>query len=206
MQTLNEIIMAIKFDLYENPDIEGIAVPKFHARVITKDVITTKNLRESINKKCTVAPADVAAVLTALSQEMCEALSNGYSVHLDGLGHFSLGLKCSSDVNPKHVLSSDISIKNVRFIPEKDFSEKLKLATFERSVERSRHSDRLDDEEIIERVNDYFKQATIMRRPDFEKITGFTKSKSLRVLKQLLKMDVISNIGTDRQPIYVKHS
>lgn len=198
--------MAIKFDLYENPDKDGTSVPKLHAKVITKDVITTKNLCESINKKCTVAPADVAAVLTALSQEMSEALSNGYSVHLDGLGHFSLGLKCSSDVNPKHVSASDIKVKNIRFTPEKDFSEKLKVVTFERSVESSRHSDKLSYEEVFERLEDYFKKKDFMRRPDFERITGFTKSKSLRILKQLLETNVISNVGTTRQPIYVKYS
>ncbi len=198
--------MAIKFDLYENPEKEGSSVPKLHAKVITKDVITTKNLRESINKKCTVAPADVAAVLTALSQEMCEALSNGYSVHLDGLGHFSLGLKCSSDVNPKHVSASDIKVKNIRFTPEKEFSEKLKVVTFERLVESSRHSDKLSYDDVIERVEEYFKKKDFMRRPDFEKITGFTKSKSLRTLRQLLEMKVISNVGTPRQPIYVKYS
>ena len=198
--------MAIKFDLYENPEKEGASVPKLHAKVITKDVITTKNLRESINKKCTVAPADVAAVLTALSQEMCEALSNGYSVHLDGLGHFSLGLKCSSDVNPKHVSASDIKVKNIRFTPEKEFSEKLKVVTFERLVESSRHSDKLSYDDVLERVEEYFQKKDFMRRPDFEKVTGFTKSKSLRTLRQLLEMKVISNVGTPRQPIYVKYS
>ena len=65
--------MPIKFDLYKNPEKEGVEVPKLHAKVITKDVITTRDLRDTINKKCTVAPADVAAVLTALSSEMFAA-------------------------------------------------------------------------------------------------------------------------------------
>lgn len=33
--------MAIKFDLFENPVKEGISSPKLHAKVITKDVVTT---------------------------------------------------------------------------------------------------------------------------------------------------------------------
>ena len=51
--------MAIKFDLFENPVKDGIAAPKLHAKVITKDVVTTREIQEAIHKKCTVAPADV---------------------------------------------------------------------------------------------------------------------------------------------------
>lgn len=90
--------MAIKFDLFENPVKDGIAAPKLHAKVITKDVVTTREIREAIHKKCTVAPADVAAVLTALNDELYEYLSNGYAVHLDGIGYFSLSLKCAPDI------------------------------------------------------------------------------------------------------------
>ena len=54
--------MAIKFDLFENPVKEGVSSSKLHAKVITKDVVTTREIRESISKKCTVAPADVADV------------------------------------------------------------------------------------------------------------------------------------------------
>ena len=42
--------MAIKFDLFENPVKEGVSVPKLHAKVITKDVVTTREIREAIRK------------------------------------------------------------------------------------------------------------------------------------------------------------
>ena len=76
--------MAIKFDLFENPVKEGVSAPKLHAKVITKDVVTTREIREAIRRKCTVSPADVSAVITALNDELYENLSNGYAVHLDG--------------------------------------------------------------------------------------------------------------------------
>lgn len=42
--------MAVKFDLFENPVKEGVSSPKLHAKVITKDVVTTHEIRESISK------------------------------------------------------------------------------------------------------------------------------------------------------------
>ena len=43
--------MAIKFDLFENPVKEGVSVPKLHAKVITKDVVTTREIREAIRSE-----------------------------------------------------------------------------------------------------------------------------------------------------------
>lgn len=48
--------MAIKFDLFENPVKDGIAAPKLHVNVVKKDVVTTREIREAIHKKCTVTP------------------------------------------------------------------------------------------------------------------------------------------------------
>ncbi len=197
--------MPIKFDLYKNPEKEGVEVPKLHAKVITKDVITTKDLRDTINKKCTVAPADVAAVLTALSSEMFEALSNGYSVHLEGLGHFSLSLRCAPDVNPKHVSTSDISVKGIRFLPDKELSEKFKTVEFERLKDASRHSEKMELSEIMEKMDRYFTDNQFMRRQDFEKMTGFNKSKALRTLKALVNDGVLKNVGTKQMPMYIKN-
>lgn len=198
--------MAIKFDLYKNPEREGITIPEYHAKVLTKDVISTKDIRCSINKKCTVAPADVAAVLTALSGEMFEALSNGYSVHLEGIGFFSLSLKCAPGVNPKHVSSSDISVRSIRFHPDKELSEKFKAVEFVHRKESSRHSDDMGRSEILEELNSYFETNRFLRRCDFETLTGFNKSKALRTLKLLVEEGVFENAGTKQMPMYVKCS
>lgn len=197
--------MPVKFDLYKNPEKEGVAVPKLHAKVITRDVVTTRNLRDTINRKCTVAPADVAAVLTALSSEMFEALSDGYSLHLEGIGHFSLSLKCAPDVNPKHVSASDISVKGIRFLPEKELLEKFKTVEFERLKDASRHSENMEMSEIMEKMDAYFAENQFMRRQNFEKLTGFNKSKALRTLKQLVEDGILKNAGTKQMPMYIKN-
>ena len=113
--------MAIKFDLFENPVKEGVSVPKLHAKVITKDVVTTREIREAIRRKCTVSPADVAAVITALNDELYENLSNGYAVHLEGIGYFSLSLKCAPDINPKYIKDDDVQVRSIKFTPDKDW-------------------------------------------------------------------------------------
>ena len=196
--------MAVQFDLFENPKKEGSDIPKLHAKVITKDVITTKNMRDTISRNCTVTPADVSGVLVALGDEIYQALSNGYSVHLDELGYFTLGLKCAPDVNPNHVSSSDISVRTINFTPEKDFAERFKTVEFKRCTSHGHHSERLDDNEVERLLIQYFSEHNFMTRREFEKITGFNKMKSLRYIQHLINDGFLHNAGTRYQPVYVR--
>lgn len=197
--------MPVKFDLYNNPEKEGVISPKLHAKVITRGVVDTRNLGESINKKCSLTPSDVWGVLTALRTEFYEAFSQGYSVHLEGIGHFSLSLKCEPDVDPKYVSSKDIKVKGIRFVPEKELLEMLKAVQFEHDTDDSRHSSDMGHPEMMAKIDRYFSENQFLRRVDFEKMTGFNKSKALRTLKELVKNGVLKNVGTVNMPMYIKN-
>ena len=186
--------MAIKFDLFENPVKEGVSAPKLHAKVITKDVVTTREIREAIRKKCTASPADVAAVITALNDELYENLSNGYAVHLEGIGYFSLSLKCAPDINPKYIKDDDVQVRSIKFTPDKDLIDRFQSVYLER---------KLDEEEVKQKLAEYFKNHSFLQRRDFERLTGFNSSKSTRVIRELVKDGVLKNAGTKFQPVYV---
>ena len=197
--------MPIKFDLYTNPEKEGVTTSRLHAKVITNGVVTTRNLSESINQKCTLTAADVRAVLAALNTELYNALSNGYIVHLEGIGRFSLSLKCAPDVNPEYVNASNISVKGIRFTPDKELSEMFETVQFEHETDDSRHSGNMELTEIIAKMDRYFAENQFMRRRDFEKLTGFNKSKAWRTLKVFVEDGTLKNVGTKEMPMYVKN-
>ena len=54
-------------------------------------------------------------------------------------------------------------------------------------------------------VDRYFADNQFLRRIDFEKLTGFNKSKALRTLKELVKNGVLKNVGTVNMPMYIKN-
>lgn len=196
--------MAVKFDLFENPVKEGVSSPKLHAKVITRGMVTTREIRESIQKKCTVSPADVAAVITALSSELYEKLGNGYAVHLDGIGYFNLSLRCASDINPKYVTASDIRVRSIRFTPDKELADQFKNVKFERSADTSRHSSKMSNEEVRQKITAYFESHAFLQRCDFERLTGFNQSKATRCIRRLVDEGILKNVGSKWQPVYVK--
>ena len=95
---------------------------KWFARSISSGkTVTTKRLMAEVAKASTVAPADVAAVLQALSEAMCDHLCDGDKVKLDNIGTFYLMADASGNgvATKEEVTASQINRVNVRFSPEK---------------------------------------------------------------------------------------
>ena len=195
--------MEIEYNLYENPGKEVGDSQVVQARGVTKDFVKTKTLGENIPRKWPAPPADVAAVLTAISDELYDALSNGYSVHIDGLGYFSLSLSCNSEAGSRNKDNVDVWVRGIKFVPEKVFVEKFETANLVRVKDESRHSEKITDEEVMKRLETYFAKNQYMQRTDFEELTGFNLSKSSRYIKRLVDDGVLKNIASKFHPVYV---
>ena len=87
--------MAAKYDFYKTPvSKDSTKRPRFHARIVSSGTIDTDDLAKRIHGRCTVTPADVAAVLISLSEVTAEYLREGKRVHIDGLGYLQVTLQC----------------------------------------------------------------------------------------------------------------
>ena len=73
----------------------------------------------------------------------------------------------------------------------------------EREVDDTHHSAKLDEEEMKQKLVEYFEAHAFLQRRDFEQLTGFNSSKSTRVIRELVKEGVLKNAGTKYQPVYV---
>lgn len=95
---------------------------KWFARSISSGkTITTARLMDEVAGASTVAPADVAAVLRALSDAMRGHLSDGDKVKLDNIGTFYLMADASGNgvATEAEVSAQQINRVNVRFTAQK---------------------------------------------------------------------------------------
>lgn len=103
--------MAAKYDFYKTPvSKDSMKRPRFHARIVSSGTIDTDDLAKRIHGRCTVTPADVAAVLISLSEVTAEYLREGKRVHIDGLGYLQVTLQ-ARPYNPRtrYVRSPSVS-------------------------------------------------------------------------------------------------
>ena len=88
--------------------------------VLVGNTVTTDQISKRIANESTVAPADVLAVLKALSGVMGDYMAQGRSVKLDGIGSFYFQASASGNgVDRKELVSANqINGVKVKFIPE----------------------------------------------------------------------------------------
>lgn len=95
---------------------------KYYARSLNSGkTVTTERLMDEVANASTVAPADVAAVLRALSDAMRGHLCDGDKVKLDNIGTFYLTADASGNgvATEEEVSSTQINRVNVRFAAQK---------------------------------------------------------------------------------------
>lgn len=114
----------VKFAVY---DIPGKNKKTSCGRLISSGTKGMKDVCGYINECCSLTSSDIKGVLDALSNYIGNQLSNGYSVELEGLGHFSPALKTEqkkTEEEGKVVYSVRVDGVNFRCAPE--LKEKVK--------------------------------------------------------------------------------
>ena len=201
--------MAILYDLYYSPGAlaEGNEVGSsseggFHARVVGGQTLSTEVLVDRISKRSSLAKGDVLAVLSELNEELAEELLRGNRVHVRGLGYFCLTLKAPKDAHPNATRAQHIQLKDIIFRSEKQLREVIaSQALFERRREKI-HSPRLTDEQLAQKLSEYFREQPLLTHQSFCAYFQYTRSTGQRILHRLVAQGKLVNIHTAHYPIY----
>ncbi|MDY6206404.1 MAG: HU family DNA-binding protein [Prevotella sp.] len=88
--------------------------------VLVGSAVTTEQVAKRLAAESTVSPADVRAVLTALSGVMGDYMAQGRSVKLDGIGsfYFTAATNKNGVDTEKEVTANLINGVRIRFVPE----------------------------------------------------------------------------------------
>lgn len=89
-------------------------------------IIYQEQLTDEISHQCTVNPADVVAVLTALGNQMEFHLKEGRVVILDHIGRFKVGFQGTSQPQPDMLKKKHVKKFYLNFQPTLRFKHWLK--------------------------------------------------------------------------------
>lgn len=195
--------MTIQYDFYRNPNSEGTNKKRYHARVVASGQVSTEQLAKEINQECSLTPADVKAVLICLGDKLAKHLSEGRKVHLEGVGHFQVNLRCKEEVRTVHAIRSDnIEFKSVSYRADIELKKYLKQQKIRRSHTKI-HSKPMAEEEIDLKLTEYFAVQTTLTRRDFQILCSQVQTTANRILRKLVEKGKLKNISTPRNPVYV---
>ena len=195
--------MSIEYDFYRNPNSQGTNKKRYHARVVSSDQITTDELAEEIQNECSLTITDVKAVLIALGDKLAKHLGDGSKVHLEGIGYFQVNLQCKEEVcTTRSVRSENVEFKSVSYRADNELKKHLKKQKIQRSQTKI-HSVEMTEEEIDQKLTDYFKTNDTLTRSQFEVLCTQVKSTAHRILQKLVKDGKLKNVSTKQHPVYM---
>ena len=195
--------MSIEYDFYRNPNSQGTDKKRYHARVVSSDRISTDELAEEIQKECSLTITDVNAVLIALGDKLVKHLGDGSKVHLEGIGYFQVNLQCKEEVRTtRSVRSDNVEFKSVSYRADNELKKHLKKQKIQRSQTKI-HSVEMTEEEIDQKLTDYFKTNDTLTRSQFEVLCTQVKSTAHRILQKLVKDGKLKNVSTKQHPVYM---
>ena len=196
--------MPIKYDVYPCTGLSKES-QKYYVKEFKNRTIDLSKMQVNATEISTVSPTDVVAVISALSEQMASHLLEGYNVHLNSIGYFSV-VPDGTIVKTKSgkLVLKNAKIGKIAFRPDKEFLEKMLSPKFERVDAVYNHSNNVSNQEIQKTIDDILKDKLYVSIKNFaEKLNLNIKTAAIK-LENEVKAGRLIDKGESRQHEYVR--
>lgn len=193
----------VSYSIYEVLDLQSDKNKKtYQARINSAGTVDTENLCNMISSRSTVSSADVKATLDSLNFYFDHYLSLGYSIQLDELGIFSLGLKSERNKDSEKEDALSVKVNSIHFRPCVELKEKIK--GFQLSYKARKKGDQYTKEERLKRILAYVEKNRFIERSSCEELNKVSPYTANTDLSLLIKLKELEPVGSTRNRVYIK--
>lgn len=193
--------MAALYDLFRTPQPKGEKKVRYHARSVVTGKMSTQDLVRAIARRNAFKEGVVTGVLIALEEAVRDALAEGKSVQLDGIGAFRISAK-SPSVRDKHEIRAEsIEFKGVVYKADNKLLKKLRSTKFLRT-KYSRCSEEISEIEVDGLLMEFFKDHDCITTKEMQQLCGLSNTTALRRLQERVKEGKLTHPGHLRAPFY----
>ncbi|MDC7135177.1 MULTISPECIES: HU family DNA-binding protein [Bacteroides] len=193
--------MKALYDFFRTPQPKDSNKVRYHARLVVRDTITLEEIAENIESRSSLRQSDVTGTFIEFANIFKQELSNGNSIHIDGIGSFRIKAESPEVRSLKEIRSENIHCSGIIFTPEKDLLRELKATSFEK-VSETHRSQELSDIEIDGKLAEFFKDNSCITTQQLCSICGLRKATALRRLQRRVDDGKLSHPGYLRSPFY----
>ncbi|SHF30024.1 DNA-binding protein, histone-like, putative [Bacteroides faecichinchillae] len=193
--------MSALYDFFLTPQPKDSNKKRYHARLVVRDTITLEDIAGIIESRSSLRKGDVIGSFIEFANVFKDELSNGNSIHIEGVGSFRIKAESPEVRSPKEIRAEHIRCAGVVFTPEKELLRKLKATTFEK-VRETRRSQELSDIEIDGKLAEFFKDHDYITTRQLCALCGLRKATSLRRLQKRVEEGRMTHPGYLRSPFY----
>lgn len=195
--------MSIKFDWYKTPVPSGRSDKEIpHARIVPQGTVHTTQLCKMISEASTLSSADVKGVLEALNFWMGLYMSEGFSIELDGLGHFSPTLKSRTRTDEKGNTKIGVEIDSLSFRCSVSLKEKVREAGLEKIPHKK--EERVDGMQRKKNILAVIAKELSINSSRCMAVNHCNRYVALQDLKMLESEGKVVQTGYGKQVVYIR--
>ena len=193
--------MAALYDLFRTPQPKGEKKVRYHARSVVTGKMSTQHLIRTIAQRSAFKESVVTGVLMALEDALRDALAEGNSVQLDGIGAFRISAKSPSVRDRHEIRAESIEFKGVVYKADAKLLKNLSATKFLRT-KNSQCSEEISEIEIDGLLMEFFKEHDYITTKEMQQLCGLSNATALRRLQQRVKDGTLTHPGHIRAPFY----
>ena len=204
-----------KYIKQEMPDIAGKGEHQVYYRMQTERNIDAAEFVEEVAGLGTgLSEGAVTHVLEQMVQTMARLLADGHTVTIGGLGTFRTAIGVMEgkeqdtfdDDEPKRNAQS-IEVRGVNFRADKALVKDIRVqCRLERGKESRLHRSPYTREERLARALAFMEEHTVLRVPDYVRLTGLSRTTASLELRELCQDPTsgIRSMGQRASKVYIK--
>ena len=204
-----------KYIKQEMPDITGRGEHQVYYRMQTERKIGAAEFVEEVAGLGTgLSEGAVTHVLEQMVQTMARLLADGHTVTIGGLGTFRTAIgvmegkeQDTFDADEPKRNAQSIEVKGVNFRADKALVKDIRVqCRLERGKESRLHRSPYTREERLARALAFMEEHTVLRVPDYVRLTGLSRTTASLELRELCQDPTsgIRSMGQRASKVYIK--
>lgn len=204
-----------KYIKQEMPDITGKGEHQVYYRMQTERNIGAAEFVEEVAGLGTgLSEGAVTHVLEQMVQTMARLLADGHTVTIGGLGTFRTAIgvmegkeQDTFDADESKRNAQSIEVKGVNFRADKALVKDIRVqCRLERGKESRLHRSPYTREERLARALAFMEEHTVLRVPDYVRLTGLSRTTASLELRELCQDPTsgIRSMGQRASKVYIK--
>lgn len=204
-----------KYIKQEMPDIAGKGEHQVYYRMQTERNIGAAEFVEEVAGVGTgLSEGAVTHVLEQMVQTMARLLADGHTVTIGGLGTFRTAIGVTEgkeqdtfDADEPKRNAQSIEVKGVNFRADKALVKDIRVqCRLERGKESRLHRSPYTREERLARALAFMEEHTVLRVPDYVRLTGLSRTTASLELRELCQDPTsgIRSMGQRASKVYIK--
>ena len=187
--------MAIHYDIYP---CTGIAKKeeKYYVKFSNDGVIDLKKMQNDAAEISTVSEPDFGAVIPALCEQMANCMLDGHSVHVNGLGYFSVAPTGDVEKNKSgNLVMKNGHIREIKFRPDKEFLARFFAPQFKQVSLPGSHSAKVTEEKIQQAITELLDKYKYVSVESFATTLNLNWKLATKLLKKEVEEGTLVDCG-----------